>query len=174
MTDKRIIKKYPNRRLYDTAESKYITLEDVRRLVVDDVAFCVIDKKTGEDITRVILLQIISEQEHYGDPIFTTDILQKIICFYGDSVQKLATDFFQQSMAMLNEQQNLLRSQLDTAVGGNPLAGFSEITQRNMEMWRRMQEDFLRAAGAATTPRSAPARKSSGGESGDGEGNERA
>lgn len=156
MTDKRIIKKYPNRRLYDTAESKYITLEDVRRLVLDEVPFCVIDKKTGEDITRNILLQIIIEQEDFGDPIFTTDVLQKIICFYGNSVQKAATDFFERSMALLKEQQKLMQSQIDKSMSTSPLSAFNELTQRNLELFRKMQEEFLRAAGlggAARTPR---------------------
>jgi len=67
---KRVIKKYPNRRLYDTNESKYVTLNDVRKLVLEETPFCVIDKKTGEDITRNILLQIIIEQEETGDPFF--------------------------------------------------------------------------------------------------------
>ncbi|MCC7411297.1 MAG: polyhydroxyalkanoate synthesis repressor PhaR [Gammaproteobacteria bacterium] len=150
MADKRIIKKYPNRRLYDTAESKYITLEDVRRLVLEDIPFCVIDKKTGEDITRNILLQIIIEQEDFGEPIFTTDALHKLIGFYGNSVQNLASDFFERSMGLLAEQQNLMQGQIDKAVGGTPMTSFAELAQRNMAMWRKMQEDFLRAAGMAS------------------------
>jgi polyhydroxyalkanoate synthesis repressor PhaR len=79
----RIIKKYPNRRLYDTEISSYITLEDVRKLIVDGESFEVRDAKTGEDLTRQVLLQIIQEAESDGEPIFSTDMLKGIIRFYG-------------------------------------------------------------------------------------------
>ncbi len=75
----RVIKKYPNRRLYDTEESRYITLVDVRNLVVNDVAFEVVDKKSGEDITRSILMQVISEQEQHGEPLLNVAFLSQII-----------------------------------------------------------------------------------------------
>ena len=147
MADKRIIKKYPNRRLYDTAESKYITLEDVRKLVLDGVEFSVVDKKTSEDITRNILLQIIIEQEDGGEPIFTTDVLQQIISFHGNSVQGLAANFLQRSLAMFNQQQETLQKQMNQAVQDNPLGTVTEMTQRNLELWQRMQNDFFNAAG---------------------------
>ena len=101
--EKRVIKKYPNRRLYDTSESKYVTLNDVRKLVLDGVSFCVIDKKSGDDITRNILLQIIIEQEDEGEPLFTTDVLEQLIGFYGNSVQGVAGDFIGQSLNMFRE-----------------------------------------------------------------------
>ena len=87
MSDLRVLKKYPNRRLYDTEISRYITLEEVRQLVLNDIPFRVEDKRTQEDITRNILLQVIAEQEQGGDPIFTTDLLGFIIRFYGDPMQ---------------------------------------------------------------------------------------
>lgn len=87
MSDSRIIKKYPNRRLYDTVESRYITLADIRRLVVDRVEFTVIDKKTQADITRIILLQVIAEQEHGSEPIMSREFLSQVIRSYGTSVQ---------------------------------------------------------------------------------------
>ena len=77
MSEPRVIKKYPNRRLYDTVESRYITLADIRRLVTDKVDFVVVDKKTQEDITRSILLQVISEQEHEGEPMMSQDFLRR-------------------------------------------------------------------------------------------------
>ena len=89
MSDIRTIKKYPNRRLYDTAISSYITLADVKQLVMDNIEFQVVDAKTGEPITRNILLQIIAEQEDEGAPIFSTDMLTKIIRFYGDNLQNV-------------------------------------------------------------------------------------
>ena len=76
---KRVIKKYPNRRLYDTEESRYVTLTDIKKLVTERIHFSVTDKKTGEDITRSILLQIITEQEEEGEPLFTVEALEKII-----------------------------------------------------------------------------------------------
>ena len=83
MSEPRIIKKYPNRRLYDTVESRYITLGDVRKLVVEQVDFVVIDKKTQGDITNSILLQVIADQEHGGDPLMSRDFLSQIIRSYG-------------------------------------------------------------------------------------------
>jgi polyhydroxyalkanoate synthesis repressor PhaR len=87
MSDPRVIKKYPNRRLYDTVESRYITLSDVRRLVVDRVEFVVVDKKNNADITRSILLQVIAEQEHLPEPILSQDLLVNLIRTYGSPAQ---------------------------------------------------------------------------------------
>lgn len=147
MSNKRVIKKYPNRRLYDTAESKYITLEDVRKLVIDGVPFCVTDKQTGEDITRNILLQIIIEREEAGSPLFSTDVLEQLIGFYGKSMQGTVSDFIKQGLSVFAEQQHLFQEQMTRAVSGNPLAAFREMTERNLEMWRKMQQEFLKAAG---------------------------
>ena len=92
--EKRVIKKYPNRRLYDTEISKYITLEDVRTLVLQGVDFCVKDVKTDEDLTRSILLQIISEQEHDGDPMFSTRTLTQLIRAYGNAYQAAIASYY--------------------------------------------------------------------------------
>ena len=86
MSEARVIKKYPNRRLYDTEESRYITLSDIRRLVLDKVDFVVIDKKSQADITSSILLQVISEQEQSGEPIMSRDFLSQIIRSYGGTM----------------------------------------------------------------------------------------
>ena len=83
MSDPRTIKKYPNRRLYDTVESRYITLADVRRLVVERIDFVVVDKKSQADITRSILLQVIAEQEHGAEPLMSHDFLSQVIRSYG-------------------------------------------------------------------------------------------
>jgi polyhydroxyalkanoate synthesis repressor PhaR len=150
--EKRVIKKYPNRRLYDTTESKYITLDDVKKLVLEGVPFLVTDKQTGEDITRNILLQIIIEQEEAGSPVFSTDMLQQLIGFYGKSMQVAASNFIQQSLGMLAEQQQAFQQQMTRAVTGNPLAAMQEMTERNMELWRRMQNEFFKATGMGKTP----------------------
>src|SRR5689334_25172991 len=86
MSESRIIKKYPNRRLYDTVESRYITLADIRRLVIERIDFTVIDKKSQADITRSILLQVIAEQEHGAQPIMSREFLSQVIRSYGTPV----------------------------------------------------------------------------------------
>src|SRR3546814_15303193 len=84
----RVIKKYPNRRLYDTEISSYITIEDVRQLVVEGEEFQVRDARTGDDLTRCVMLQIIAEHEQDGEPVLSTQLLSQIIRFYGDSLQR--------------------------------------------------------------------------------------
>ena len=86
----RLIKKYPNRRLYDTQTSSYITLSDVKQLVLDNEVFTVVDAKTNEDLSRSILLQIILEEEASGAPMFSSDVLSQIIRFYGHAMQGLS------------------------------------------------------------------------------------
>jgi polyhydroxyalkanoate synthesis repressor PhaR len=93
----RVIKKYPNRRLYDTEISSYITVEDVRQLIVDGEDFEVRDAKTGEDLTRSILLQIIAEHEQDGQPVLSTQLLSQIIRFYGDSLQGFMGNYLERS-----------------------------------------------------------------------------
>ena len=145
---KRIIKKYPNRRLYDTSESKYVTLSDVRKLVLDDIPFCVIDKKTSEDITRNILLQIIVEQEETSEPIFSTDVLQQMIGFYGGTGNKLAGDFLKNSVNLFYQQQKRLQSQVATALDMAPVPNpFTDIAKRNLELWQQMQDSFFKSGG---------------------------
>ena len=146
MEDKRIIKKYPNRRLYDTEESKYITLEDIKQLVLNNKEFIVKDVKSEEDLTRTILLQIITEQEDDGEPLFTTQALSHIIRFYGDSVQSVAGDYIQKSINLFVTQQKQLQEQLQSAVSTNPISAMTEMTEKNLEMWKTMQENFFKTA----------------------------
>jgi polyhydroxyalkanoate synthesis repressor PhaR len=105
MSDPRVIKKYPNRRLYDTVESRYITLADVRRLVVERVDFVVVDKKNGADITRSILLQVIAEQEHLPEPLLSLDFMVSVIRSYGSGAQSLVGGHLEQAMRQLLNQQ---------------------------------------------------------------------
>ena len=143
--NKRVIKKYPNRRLYDTTESKYVTLGDVRRLVLDSVSFCVIDKKSDADITRNILLQIIIEQEEEGEPLFTTEVLEQIIGFYGDSVQGVAGDFLSQSLKLFRDQQNHFQDQMKDAMTSNPMSSaFNDLAKQNLDLWQQMQDSFFK------------------------------
>lgn len=144
MSDQRIIKKYPNRRLYDTAISSYITLDDVRRLVVEGVSFQVIDVRSKEDITRSILLQIITEQEESGQPIFSSDALTKIIRAYGKNLENVMGDFLERSLEMFTEQQQAIAKQMQSLMGGDPVSLMNDMTKRNLDLWRTMQADFLK------------------------------
>ncbi len=110
-TDKRVIKKYPNRRLYDTASSAYITLAEVKQLVMDCEPFVVLDAKTGEDLTRSILLQIILEQEANGSPMFTAPVLSHIIRFYGHTMQGFMGGYLEKNMQTLADVQSTLSEQ---------------------------------------------------------------
>lgn len=135
---KRLIKKYPNRRLYDTAISSYITLADVKNLVLDGVDFEVIDTKTKADITRSVLLQIIAEEEQEGEPIFSTELLAKVIRAYGGNEQDMLTSFLEKSMQLWMEQQRLFREQARTLMEGTPMSMLVQIAERNLAFWQAM------------------------------------
>ena len=107
----RVIKKYPNRRLYDTDTSSYITLAEVKRLVMDNESFVVRDVKTGEDLTRSILLQIILEAEAGGSPMFTAPVLASMIRFYGNSMQGLMGGYLEKNMQALMDLQTQFSEQ---------------------------------------------------------------
>ena len=144
MSEPRIINKYPNRRLYDTEISRYITLEEIRQLVLTGVDFTIIDKRTKEDITRSILLQVIAEQEEGGDPIFTTEVLTHIIRFYGDSMQSAMSNYLEMSLKLFNEQQQQFRDQMRTLVGNNPIQMLRDLSQNNMPLWRSVRREFIK------------------------------
>ena len=146
MAQVRIIKKYPNRRLYDTEISSYITLEEVRQLVIDGEDFEVRDAKTGDDLTRSVLLQIISEHEETGQPMFTTQLLSQIIRFYGDSMQGFMGSYLEKSLQIFLDQQQKFRSQLNNILGQTPWSMLNGLTERNLDLWKSVQEGFLNAA----------------------------
>ena len=124
----RVIKKYPNRRLYDTEISSYITIEDVRQLVVDNEVFEVRDAKSNADITRSVLLQIISEHEDRGTPMFSATVLSQIIRFYGDSLQGFVGSYLERSLQTFLEQSQQFRSQLNNVIGQTPWTMLNEMT----------------------------------------------
>jgi len=111
MSTPRLIKKYPNRRLYDTQTSTYITLVDVKQLVVDQEEFQVVDAKTGEDLTRQILLQIILEEEQAGAPMFTSPVLAQIIRFYGNAMQGFMGSYLEKNVQAFIDMQQKLQEQ---------------------------------------------------------------
>lgn len=145
MSNSRIIKKYPNRRLYDTEESRYITLADVRDLVINKIEFTVIDKKTGDDITRTILLQVIAEQEQQGEPVMSTGFLSQVIRSYGDAMPDFVSNYLEQSLKLFMKQQQTIRGQVKKVVGIDPVSAVADIAQKNYNRWRAIQDEVLRA-----------------------------
>ena len=118
-TKNRLIKKYPNRRLYDTRTSSYITLADVKELVLEREAFQVVDAKTSEDLTRSILLQIILEEEAGGAPMFTSDLLSHMIRFYGNATQGMMGKYLENNIKAFTEMQGKLQEQARAIYGEN-------------------------------------------------------
>lgn len=148
MAELRIIKKYPNRRLYDTCVSSYITLADVKRLVMDNEPFAIQDAKTGEDITRLVLLQIIVEQEERGggEHLFSNGALEELIRFYGGTFHGMMGNYLENSFKLFAQQQEKMQEQIQKQ---NPLSLISEVADRNFKMWKEMQENFFKAATSA-------------------------
>ena len=151
----RVIKKYPNRRLYDTEISSYITIEDVRQLIVEGVEFEVRDAKTGDDLTRQVLLQIIAEHEQNGEPMLSTQLLSQIIRFYGDSLQGFMGSYLERSMQMFLEQQQQFRQQMSGLIGQAPWTMLNQLTERNLELWKEFQQNLVGGVGrsAASKPK---------------------
>jgi len=136
--ESRIIKKYPNRRLYDTEESKYITLQQIRDLVLAEVPFIVIDQKSEEDITRSILLQIIFEQESETNPLFSNDNLERFIRFYNAGTHMGFSDFIGQGMNFFQQQQREFGKAMEGMTRTNPMTFWTDMTQQNIDAWRQM------------------------------------
>jgi len=127
--DIRLIKKYPNRRLYDTATSSYITLADVKKLVLVQTPFKVVDAKTNEDLTRSILLQIILEEESAGSPMFSSDMLSQVIRFYGNAMQGMMGTYLEKNIQTFMEIQRRLQEQSLGKLGDNPMLGTEAWSQ---------------------------------------------
>jgi polyhydroxyalkanoate synthesis repressor PhaR len=156
MASPRVIKKYPNRRLYDTRVSSYITLEEVRQLVLSSENFEVRDAKTNEDLTRAVLLQIIAEHEQHGQPIFSTALLSQIIRFYGDAMQGFVGGYLENSLKVFLEQQHKFRDQLNNLLGQTPWSMLSDMTERNIDLWQTLQARAAGAENPAPAAESAP------------------
>ena len=128
----RIIKKYPNRRLYDTDTSSYITLTEIKQLVMDSEAFVVRDAKTGDDLTRSILLQIILEEEAHGTPMFTAPVLANIIRFYGHTMQGFMGGYLEKNMQALMDMQTPM---VKGVMGANMFTQMQEQMQKQTEQF---------------------------------------
>ncbi|MCY4238405.1 MAG: polyhydroxyalkanoate synthesis repressor PhaR [Rhodospirillaceae bacterium] len=133
-----VIKKYANRRLYNTATSSYITLDDLSRMVRDDVDFAVFDAKTGEDITRSVLTQIIVEEEAKGQNLLPIGFLRQLIGMYGDSLQELVPRYLEHSMESFIENQEQMREYLSDAFDDMfPFGSLEDISQQNMTIMQQ-------------------------------------
>jgi polyhydroxyalkanoate synthesis repressor PhaR len=135
MSEIRVIKKYPNRRLYDTVESRYITLDDVRRLVLEGVDFGVIDKRSQQDITRPVLLQVISEQEQRDGTVLSQDFLAQLIRSHNGGLEGVLSTYLEQSL-------RLFLSEKPPA--GDPAAAASQLALQNHQRWHSAQEEIFR------------------------------
>src|SRR5580692_11633390 len=149
------IKKYANRRLYNTGTSTYVTLEDLAAMVKDGEDFLVYDAKTGDDITRSVLAQIIFEQENKaGQNLLPTTFLRQLIRFYGDSMQMVVPKFLEQSIDTLTREQEKFRKQLASTFSGTPFAPLEEQVRRNMELFQQtfsMFKPFVPPLSGTTT-----------------------
>jgi polyhydroxyalkanoate synthesis repressor PhaR len=138
-----IIKKYANRRLYNTGTSTYVTLEDLAVMVKEGEDFVVYDAKTGEEITRSVLTQIIFEQENKGQNLLPITFLRQIIRFYGDSMQMLVPRFLEMSVENLTRDQAKFRESMSKTFGSGGLNFLEDQVRRNMEMFERAFTMFL-------------------------------
>jgi len=149
MAKTRMIKKYPNRRLYDTELSKYVTLSHVRKLVLDGIDIKVVDAESEDDITRQIMMQIITEQESGESPLFSTRLLSQFIRIYRDAVPDVFGSFMEQNLDLYAKQQALYQKQMQNMLVEDPAKAFSRLTEQNLEFWKQMQEDFFKMAGVS-------------------------
>jgi polyhydroxyalkanoate synthesis repressor PhaR len=154
----RLIRKYANRRLYDTTASRHVTLEDLRQVIVDD--------KSGEDLTRSVLLQIIAEQEQFGMPVLGSDLLEMIIRFYGSPMQAMLSRYLGEAFGSISRQQEAMQSEMAKALQA-PFAPLTELTRQNMQLWEQLQTATRNAftGGAAGPPADAEPTASPGGAS---------
>lgn len=156
-----VIKKYANRRLYDTGRSSYVTLDDLCEMIKEGIDFVVYDAKTGEDLTRSVLTQIIVEQETSGESLLPVSFLKQLIGFYGDSLQNVVPNYLEQSFAAFTKNQEEFRKSfgmgnmmnpagmMNPAAMMNPIAAMEEMTRKNVEMFQNTMKAFTPKSGEA-------------------------
>jgi polyhydroxyalkanoate synthesis repressor PhaR len=132
-----VVKKYANRRLYNTATSSYVTLEDLAKMIKEGGDFVASDAKTGEDITRSVLTQIIVEQEQKGQNLLPISFLRQLISFYGDSMQFLVPGYLEQAMIAFARNQEQMRKNLQATFGIFPFGQFEEVGKQNIALFER-------------------------------------
>jgi polyhydroxyalkanoate synthesis repressor PhaR len=126
-------------------------LDDIRKMIVSGEKVKVIDDKSGEDLTRAVLLQVISEQEQFGTPVLSTELLEGIIRFYGNPVQEMLTRYMEQSISAISRQQQAMRAEMAKVMEG-PMAPMAEFARQNMEQWAKMQASMLSAFSPSKPP----------------------
>ena len=132
-----VVKKYANRRLYNTATSSYVTLDDLARMIKNGGDFAAYDAKTGEDITRSVLTQIIVEQEQKGQNLLPISFLRQLISLYGDSMQFLVPGYLEQAMLAFAQNQEQMRRNLQATLGIFPFGQFEEMGKQNIALFER-------------------------------------
>ncbi|MGE4313058.1 MAG: polyhydroxyalkanoate synthesis repressor PhaR [Pseudobdellovibrionaceae bacterium] len=138
-----VVKKYANRRLYDTGRSSYVTLEDLYEMIKEGHDFVVLDAKSGDDLTKQVLTQIIVEKESKGEQVLPVNFLKQIIGFYGDSMQPLLPNYLEQSLENFVKNQEALREQITQNLGGIfPFQAMEEMTKQNMAMFQKTLKAF--------------------------------
>jgi polyhydroxyalkanoate synthesis repressor PhaR len=140
----RIIKKYANRRLYDTHESRYMTLEELKKLIISGQPVQIIDAKSKKDISREVLLQLVAEQESVGTPILNESILTSMIQFYGHPMQKMASQYLELALEQLQTQRSQLSEQMQNIMQ-SPVDLAKDLTRQNLEWMNSLQQTFLGA-----------------------------
>ena len=143
MSELRLIKKYANRRLYDTVASGHITLDGVRELIIAGHDVKIVDETTGDDITRNLLLQIIADQEQGGRPMLDAEFLMRIIRLYGNPIQDLMGKYLRKSFDAFMTQQTQLQERMRAAMAAAPLATLQSMTEANMKAWQTFQDTIL-------------------------------
>lgn len=146
-----VIKKYANRRLYDTGRSSYVTLDDLCEMVKEGIDFVVYDAKSGDDITRSVLTQIIVDQESKGENLLPTGFLKNLIGFYGDNIQSVVPNYLEQTLEAFVKNQEQIRDQINQSfenMGGMfpPMPGatnFEEMSRKNIEMFENTMKMFM-------------------------------
>lgn len=132
------IKKYPNRRLYDTSASKYVNLEFIKQLIVDKHEFEVVDSKSGADLTKVILLQIISESESNDkQSVLTNELLKQLIRYYDSDMQVYVGQYLEQSLLSFMQQQDKIQGVMKSMVDNSPMGLFNKMFEQNISQWQK-------------------------------------
>lgn len=152
-----VIKKYANRRLYNTSTSAYVTLEDLARMVREGTEFVVYDAKTNEDLTRQILTQIIFEEESRGEALLPVQFLRQLIGFYGGQMQGVLPSYLEMSLDNFTRQQEQIRGQFSKAFGATPGVGImDEAVKRNMALFTEAMKMWPGFSALGAAPRAAP------------------
>jgi polyhydroxyalkanoate synthesis repressor PhaR len=159
MKHKRVIKKYANRRLYDTEESRYVTLKDIKNIIALGVDVSIIDDTKDVDITRALLLQIVSEQELGGTPLLNEAVLNQLIRFYGHPMQNMMSGFIANSIKTFITQQEAMQEQMQSFIEASPFNNFQDMATKNMQAMADMQKQFFMQSNSPETTKNDEPKK---------------